>query len=77
MEPGIREFFKRLSLSIGLCIAWMSINIVIGIKLGYAFFDTTIGLGNIVFYIWAIASFIIMLFLYKKLWEKPIEHLDD
>ena len=64
-------------MSIGLFITWMAINMVIGIKMGYAFFDTTIKWSNIVFYIWAIASFTGLLMLYMKIWKKPIEHLDD
>ena len=76
MEPGIKEFFKRLSTSIGLCILWMSINMVIGIKLGYAFFET-IHWSNIIYYIWVILTFIALIRFYIKLWEKPIEHLDD
>jgi len=77
MEPGIKEFFRRLSLSIGLCVIWMGINITIGIKYGYAFFENKILWSNIVFYIWVIASFIGVIFLYMNIWKKPIEHLDD
>jgi len=77
MEPGIKEFFKRLSLSIGICIVWMSINITIGIKYGYAFFEDSIHWSNIAFYIWVIASFIGAIFLCMKIWKQPIEDLND
>ena len=77
MEPEIKEFFRRLSLSIGLCIIWMAINIVIGVKLGYAFYEGKIQTGNIVFYIWVVASFIGLLWVYMRIWKDPIEHLDD
>jgi hypothetical protein len=77
MEPEIREFFRRLSLSIGLCIVWMAINLVIGVKLGYAFFEDNIQAGNIVFYIWLVLSFIGLIWLYKRIWKDPIKHLDD
>ena len=76
MEPGIKEFFKRLSASIGLCVLWMSINMVIGIKLGYAFFET-IHWSNMVYYVWVIISFIALIMFYIKLWKEPIEHLED
>jgi hypothetical protein len=76
MEPGIKEFFRRLTLSIGLCVVWMAINITIGVKYGYAFFDR-IHWSNIVFYIWVIASFTGVIFLYIKIWKQAIEHLDD
>lgn len=77
MEPEIKEFFRRLSASIGLCVAWMAINAVIGIKYSYAFFEDSIHWSNIVFYVWAVISFIALIFLYKKIWAKPIEHLSD
>lgn len=77
MEPGIKQFFRRISLSIGLCILWMAINMAVGIRYGYAFFENGIHLGNILFYIWAVASFTAMLYINMKIWRKPIEHLDD
>jgi len=77
MEPEIREFFKRISLSLGLFIIWMAINIAIGIKFGFAFFEGPIHWSNIVFYIWLAASFCGILFLIIRIWKKPIEHLED
>ena len=77
MEPGIREFFRRISLSIGLFIIWMGINISIGIKLGLAFYEGSIHWGNIAFYVWLAASFCVLLFLIIRIWKKPIEHLED
>lgn len=76
MEPGIKEFFRRLALSISLFVLWMMINMTFGIKLGYAFFDT-LHWSNIIFYAWVIVSFIAMIMFNIKLWKKPIEHLDD
>lgn len=77
MEPGIREFFKRLVMSISLLILWMAINLVIGIKYNYAFYDDSMHWYNIIFYIWLVLSFILLMWIYKKIWEKPIENLHD
>ena len=77
MEPEIREFFRRLSTSIGLFIIWMVINMVIGIKLGCAFFNDKIYWYNILFYTWAVLSFAGLIFFLIKMWKKPIEHLND
>lgn len=77
MEPEIREFFKRISASIGLLIIWMAINVTVGIKFGYAFFEGAINWSNIIFYVWAVASFIGLMYLYFRIWKNPIEHLDD
>ncbi len=77
MEPGIREFFKRLVTTISLLILWMAVNVTIGIKYNYAFFEDSVHWYNIVFYIWLIATFVALIWFYKKLWEKPIENLND
>jgi hypothetical protein len=77
MEPEIREFFKRISSTIGLIIIWMAINIAAGIKYDLAFYEEKIRWYNIVFYIWAIASFIALIYLLLKIWKNPIQHLND
>jgi hypothetical protein len=77
MEPGIKEFFKRIVTTVSLLILWMMINVTIGIKYNYAFFDTSIRWYNIVFYIWFIASFAAFILLCFKIWRKPIENLND
>ncbi len=77
MEPGIKEFFKRLSASIGLFIIWMTVNMVTGIKYGCAFFEDKIRWGNFVFYTWILVSFTALIFINIKIWKKPIEHLHD
>ena len=77
MEPGIKEFFKRLTTCISLFILWMAINMTVGIKYGFAFFEDRIHTANIIFYVWLIVSFIALILFYIQLWKKPIEHLND
>jgi cyanate permease len=77
MEPGIREFFRRISSTIGLLIIWMAINIAVGIKYKLAFYEDKIHWYNIVFYIWAILSFAALIFAYIRIWKQPIEDLND
>ena len=77
MEPGIKEFFKRLAASMAVFILWIAINMTIGIKYEYALCSNGIGVGNIIFYVWLILSFIALVIFYIKLWKKPIENLHD
>jgi len=77
MEPEVREFFKRISTSIGIAIIWLMINITIGVKYGYAFYEDKIHLYNIVFYVWTLASFITLVVIFIRMWKQPIEHLND
>lgn len=77
MEPGIKEFFKRIVTSISLLILWMVINVTLGIKYNLGFFEDHIHWYNIVFYLWLVSSFILLVWIYKKIWEKPIEDFND
>lgn len=77
MEPGIREMFKRLVTTISLLLLWMIINVTVGIKFNYAFYEEKIHWYNTAFYIWLVISFGFLMWLYKKIWEKPIEDLHD
>ncbi|MEP6464770.1 MAG: hypothetical protein ABJB05_00630 [Parafilimonas sp.] len=77
MEPEIREFFRRVLLSICLLIIWMAVNMVAGVKFSLAFYEDKIQWYNIVFYIWVIASLAAAIFAYRKIWKDTIEHLKD
>jgi hypothetical protein len=77
MEPGIKEFFRRLVTTISLLVLWMAINIAIGIQYGYGFFEDKIHWYNIVFYAWALLSLAALIWFYVRLWKKPIENLSD
>ncbi|QEC67707.1 hypothetical protein FRZ67_10535 [Panacibacter ginsenosidivorans] len=73
MEPEVREFLKRISLSLGIGLFWMIMNSTLGIMFDFAFVHDGISLGNVIFYIWFILSFAGMLWLYIRLWKKPLE----
>jgi hypothetical protein len=77
MEPGIREFFRRIVTTISLLILWMMINVTIGIKYNAAFFETKVHWYNIAFYIWLVISLVALIWLCLKTWQKPIEDLHD
>jgi drug/metabolite transporter (DMT)-like permease len=77
MEPGIREFFKRIVSTVSLLILWMIINMTIGIKYNGAFYEDNVHWYNVVFYVWLIASFIALVWFCIKIWRKPIEDLHD
>lgn len=73
MEPEVREFLRRVSLSLGIGLMWMILNATLGIMFDFAFIHEHISLGNILFYIWFVASFGCMIWLYMRLWKKPLQ----
>ena len=72
MEPEVREFLKRVSLSLGLAVLWMSINSTVGIMFDLAFIHDHITPGNIIFYTWFAASIALMIRLYMRLWRNKL-----
>jgi hypothetical protein len=51
----------------------MTVNILPGIRLNYAFPEDKITIGNIVFYIWFVASGIAVARWLIRLWKQPID----
>jgi ABC-type glycerol-3-phosphate transport system permease component len=58
MEPLLLQFLNRIMRTIGLVVFWMSINVAFGIMWGYAFIETEWKLGNVLFYLFLLLSFI-------------------
>lgn len=73
MEPEVKEFLRRIIMTLSLGLLWMLINSTAGIMYGYAFFDNGLRVGNILFYIWFLASLAVLIWYMYKLWTKPIE----
>jgi hypothetical protein len=72
MEPEVREFLQRVSFSIGIAAAWMFINSTAGIWFDLAFIHDHVSVGNIIFYIWFVASIVIMIWMYMRLWRRKV-----
>ena len=73
MEPEITAFLKRVALSIFIAFCWLAVNATIGIRFNLAFADDRISLGNILFYIWLLTSFVAMLIFFVRLWRKALK----
>ena len=73
MEPEARAFLQRISYTIGGTLLWMAVNATFGIRYNYAFPEGGISAGNIIFYIWLVASFCILIWFYIRLWKNHLE----
>jgi len=72
MEPEVKEFLARISMSLGIGVLWLSINSTAGIMFDLAFIHNHVTIGNIIFYIWFVASIVIMIRLYMRLWRNKL-----
>lgn len=77
MEPEVRAFLQRISVTIFVGLLWMSINSTLGIMFNFAFYEDKPKIENIIFYIWLIASLTWMIRYYIRLWKKPIENINN
>lgn len=69
MEPEVRDFLVRILQTISMSMVWLLVNMSIGIYFGFAFFEGKPSLGNIIFYIWFLASFTALIYYFKKKWK--------
>jgi hypothetical protein len=72
MEPEVLEFLKRVSKSIMIALIWLAVNSIAAIKGDNAFVGDHITLGNVLFYIWFVVSIFLLVYIYKRLWNRPV-----
>lgn len=70
MEPEVVAFLKRVALCIFLAFCWLAINVIIGVKLDLAVVENHITIGNVLYYIWFLASLVLLLLFFIRLWRQ-------
>jgi hypothetical protein len=76
MEPGVRKYLLRIVNTLSLGLLWLALNSTFGIMYDYAFIHDRLGIGNILFYIWFLASLGAYLWWVVWVWSKPLD-LED
>lgn len=74
MEPEIREFLKRILLSVCLGLLWLFANMTIGIYLGWLFVRDGMGVGNVLYYCFFLATLVLLIRYYRHSWRKKFPH---
>ena len=69
MEPDVKAFLLVIVQSISMAMLWLLLNMTFGIYFNYAFFDNGFSLGNVIYYLFLIASFIFLLIYLKRKWK--------
>ena len=69
MDPDIKAFLLLIVNSLSMGILWMFVNMTFGIYFGFAFFENTPTIGNFIYWIFLIISFIFLIRYYKKKWK--------
>ena len=69
MEPDVALFLKKIVWSLSAALVWMLVNTLFGIRLRYMLFEEGHSLGSFIFYGWLVASFFLMMKLYRNWWK--------
>lgn len=72
MEPLLLQYLNRIMRTIGLVVVYMSINVAFGIMWGYAFIENEWKLGNVLFYLYLLVSFIGFAYILYRIWKNSI-----
>ena len=74
VEPEVIAFFKTIASSVFLGLFWLMINFTLGIYFRLLFIDDKISIGNILFYLFVLVSFIFLVRYYIKKWKNKFPH---
>ncbi len=69
MEPEMSEFLMRIVQTISMGMLWLLINMTIGIKFEFAFFEGRPTIGNYIYYLFFLASLGALIFYFHKKWK--------
>jgi hypothetical protein len=69
MDEQTRAFLVRIVNTLSWVLLWMFSNLVAGIYYGYGFFNVRPELGNYIFYLYFVGSFLLLLWKLKKSWK--------
>jgi hypothetical protein len=74
VEPDIKDFLKRIVYSVFLGLFWLMLAMTFGIYFGFLFVKDSISIGNIIFYLFFLVSFVFLMKFYLKTWKKKFPH---
>jgi len=69
-EPEVRDYLRRILLSLILGVIWLMVNMTIGIFLEWMFFEGRPKAGNIAYYVFFLATLVWYLWVLRRLWKR-------
>lgn len=70
MEENTSKYLILIANSIALLLLWMIVNVFFGIYVGYAFFDSAPAWYNILYYVAALTTFLLMARFILRKWNR-------
>lgn len=72
IEPETRDFLKRIIQTVSMGMLFLLVHMTVGIYFNWAFFEGTIRTGNIIYYLFLIASLTALVYYYYRMWKGKI-----
>ena len=73
-EPEVRDYLRRVLLSLILGLVWLMVNMTIGIFLEWMFFEGRPKPGNYIFYAFFLGTLCWYLWVLRRMWKKRFPH---
>lgn len=70
IEPEVTRYMWRIVRTLVAGLLWMLLQVIAGVKTGYAFTDEGLTWKNIAYYVGGLASLAALLYYYYRLWKK-------
>ena len=74
MEPEVKDFLKRIVLSLFWGLLWLFINMTLGIYFDLLPVYGRPDLGNILFYVFFAGTGVLYIFFLYRTWKKKFPH---
>jgi hypothetical protein len=74
IEPEVKDFLKRIIWSLFLGLSWLMLTMTLGIYFGLLFPGERLGIGNLLFYVFAGVSLFFVIRLLIRTWKKKFPH---
>lgn len=72
MEPEIRDFLKTVLKTISAGMLFLIFHMTVGLYFNWAFFEESIRIGNMIYYLVLVGSLTYMLYYLKKIWKSKL-----
>jgi len=74
MEPDVQDFLKKIVASLFAGLIWLIVNMTLGIYFGLFFIEDGWHAGNIICYIFAALTLVLLLRWQRRVWKKKFPH---
>jgi membrane protein DedA with SNARE-associated domain len=69
MEPEVRRFLQKVVWTLTGALLWLTVNMYIGVYKELAFPVSKITVWNILFYVFALVTLVLLIIYYFRLWK--------